>query len=115
MTPAAHRQGRFDSATEARCSLRLQVEDNKGVVSKAMATQDPDYQPFLKRLHERMQKCASARRAPDCGSTAAASALLVPLVVRPLEAWRCRPPEMLAEAGPTALRKTCKLQPPFRL
>lgn len=34
----------------------VQVEDNKGVVSKAMATQDPDYQPFLERLHRRMQQ-----------------------------------------------------------
>ncbi len=69
MTPAAHFGGRSGSAPKARCSLRLQVEDNKGVVSKAMATQDPDYQPFLKRLHERMQKCASARRVPGCGCT----------------------------------------------
>jgi len=35
---------------------KFTVEDQKDVVSKAMATQDPDYQPFLKRLHERMHK-----------------------------------------------------------
>lgn len=34
-----------------------QVDDHKHVAAKAMATEDPDYQPFLKRLHERMEKC----------------------------------------------------------
>ncbi len=37
---------------------RRQVDDHKHVAAKAMATEDPDYQPFLKRLHERMEKCA---------------------------------------------------------
>jgi hypothetical protein len=34
----------------------LQVDEHKVVVQRAMSTKDPDVQPFLKRLHERMDR-----------------------------------------------------------
>ena len=37
-------------------SIRLQVDDHKKVAQRAMSTKDPDVQPFLKRLHERMDR-----------------------------------------------------------
>ena len=34
----------------------LQINDHKKVAQRAMSTKDPDVQPFLKRLHERMDR-----------------------------------------------------------
>jgi hypothetical protein len=37
-------------------NLTLQINDHKKVAQRAMSTKDPDVQPFLKRLHERMDR-----------------------------------------------------------
>ena len=37
-------------------TVALQVDEHKAVVQRAMSTKDPDVQPFLKRLHERMDR-----------------------------------------------------------
>ena len=60
-----HPRSRLSNTPKGRQpSWPVQVEDNKGLVSKAMATQDPDYQPFLERLHRRMQQYAPTHCAP---------------------------------------------------
>ena len=60
--PARRVQG-IHCAVAANSKSDLQINDHKKVAQRAMSTKDPDVQPFLKRLHERMDRWAHCHQS----------------------------------------------------